>query len=78
MVAVVILVTELELLSVDIDQIDLVGRTEADIGAVAGLNVTNDRLHERALVPGRAMMHLEDDGGVAIVLYRHSAAKIVC
>ena len=78
MEAAVVLVTELERGPVDIDQFHLVGRTEADIGAFAGVDVTDDRLDKGAQVSRRAMMHFEDDGGVAIVFYCHSFAEIVC
>ena len=63
---------------VDVDQLDLVGRTEAHVGAFAGVDVTNDRLDKSAQISRRAMMHFEDNGGVAIVFYRHSFAEIVC
>ena len=48
MVTAVVLVTELDLFSIDIDQLDLVGRTKTDIGAFAGVDVTNDRLDKGA------------------------------
>src|SRR6266498_4532316 len=77
MIAVAVLVTELERFSLDLDQFHLVRRTESDIGALAGVDVANDRLDERAQIPRRAMMHFEHNGGVAIVFYGHSSAKIV-
>ena len=48
MIAVVIFVTELELFSLDIDQLDLVGGTEANVGAFAGVDVANDGLDKGA------------------------------
>ena len=78
METVIVLVAELELLRDDIDQFHFVGRTEADIGAFAGVDVADDRLDERAQISRGAMMHFEDNGGVAIVFDCHSFAEIVC
>ena len=77
MVAVPIFVTEIELLPVDVDKLDFVGRTESDIGAFAGIDVTNNRLDKRAQISRGAMMHLQNNGGVAVVFYRLSFAEIV-
>ena len=77
MVAVVVLVTELQRRAIDVDQLDLIGGTEAHIGALARVDITDDRLDERAQISRRAMLHVEDNGGVAIVLNRHSLPKIV-
>ena len=77
MVAVVVFVTKIELLSLDIDHLDFVGGTEADVGAFAGVNVTNNRLNEGAQISRRAMVDLQNNRGVAVILYRHSPAKIV-
>ena len=77
MIAAAIIVTELELFSLDLDQLHLVSGTEPDIGAFAGVDVANDGLHERAQIPRRAMVHFEHNCWVAIVFYRHSSAKIV-
>ena len=77
MIAVAILVTELELFSLDIDQLDFVGGTKADVGAFAGVDVADDRLDEGAQIPRRAMMHFKNNGGVAIVFDGHSFAEIV-
>ena len=63
---------------IDIDQFDFVGRAEADIGALPGVDVADDRLDEGAQIPRRAVMHFEDNGGVAIVFYCHSFSEIVC
>ena len=68
MVTAVVLVTEFDLFSIDIDQLDFVGRAEAHVRALAGIDVTNDGLDEGAQISRRAMMHFEDNGGVAIVL----------
>ncbi len=42
MIAVAILVRKFELFSLNIDQFDLVRGTKADVGAFAGINVTDD------------------------------------
>src|SRR3977135_1904071 len=70
-------VTELDRRAIEIDQLDFVRRTEAHIGALAGADVTNDRLDERAQISRRAMIDFENNGGVAIVFYRHSFSEIV-
>ena len=77
MIAVVIFVAEFELFSLDIDQLHFVGRAKANISAFAGVDVADDGLHEGAQISGRAMMHLEHNGGVAVVRNRHSFAEIV-
>src|SRR5213594_2187562 len=77
MIAIAVIVTELERFSLDLDQLHLVRRTKPDIGALAGVDVANDRLDEGAQIPRRAMMHFEYNGGIAIVFYGHSSAKIV-
>jgi hypothetical protein len=74
---VVVLITEVQVLSFDIDQLNLVGRTEPDVGAFAGVDVANDRLHKRTQISRRAMVHFEHDGSVAVVFNRHSFAEIV-
>jgi hypothetical protein len=74
MVPVVILVRKFELFSLDIDQLDLIGRTKADVGTFAAVNVTDDGLHECAQIPRRAMMDFKNNGGVAIVFNGHSSA----
>ena len=77
MIPVAVLVRELELFSLDVDQFDLVGGTEADIGAFAGVDVADNRLDEGAQIPRRAMMHLKHNGRIAIVFDGHSSAEIV-
>jgi hypothetical protein len=74
MVAVAILVRKLELFSLDIDQLDFVRGTKADVGAFAGVDVTDDGLHERAQIPRRAMMDFKHNGWIAIVFDGHSFA----
>src|SRR5438046_10502797 len=78
MKSVTIFVTKLEILSLDLNQLHFVGRTKTDVGALAGVNITDDRLDERAQISGRAMMNFEHNGRVAVVFNRHSFAKIVC
>ena len=78
MESVVVFVTELELLSLDVDQFHFVGRTEADIRTLARINVANDRLDKGAQIARSAMMHFKHNSGVAIVFNRHSFAEIVC
>ena len=63
---------------VDVDQLDFVGRTKPDVGAFPGVDVANDRLDKRAQIARRAMVHFENNGGVAIVFNCHSFAEIVC
>ena len=77
MIPVAILVTEFELFSLDLDQLHLVGRAKANIGALASIDVADNRLDEGAQISGRAMMDFEHNGGVAIVFYGHPPAKIV-
>jgi hypothetical protein len=77
MISVVVLVTELERRAIDVDQLHFIGRAETDVGALAGIDVANDGLDKRAQISRRAMMHVEDNGGVAIVFYRLSFAEIV-
>ena len=74
MIAVAVLVRKFELFSLDIDQLDFVGGTKADIGAFARVNVTDDSLHECAQIPRRAMMDFKHNGGIAIVFDGHSSA----
>ena len=74
MVPVAVLVGELELFSLDVDQLDLVGGTKTDIRALAGVDVTNYGLYERAQIPRRAMMHFEHHGRITIVFNGHSSA----
>ena len=78
MIAVAIFVTEFERLSLDLNQFHLVGGAEADIGALAGVDVANDCLDECAQIAGGAMMHLQHNGRIAVVFDCHSFAKIVC
>src|SRR5436190_1282902 len=59
MKSVTIFVTKLEILSLDLNQLHFVGGTKTDIGALAGVNITDDRLDERAQISGRAMMDFE-------------------
>ena len=77
MVSVAVLVTEFKLFSLDLHQLHLVSRTKANIGAFAGVDVTNDGLDECTQISGCAMMDFEHNSGVAIVFYGHSSAKIV-
>ena len=77
MIPVAVLVTELELFSLDLDQVDLVSRAEPNISAFAGVDVANNRLDEGAQISRRAMVHLEYNGSVAVVFDRHSSAKII-
>ena len=77
MVTAAVLVTKFDLLPLDIDQLDFVGRTEAHIGALAGVDIANDGLDKSAQVSRRAMMDFEHNGSVAIVFYRLSFAEIV-
>jgi hypothetical protein len=77
MIPVAVLVTEFELFSLDLNQLHLVGRAKANIGALAGIDVADNRLDEGAQISGRAMMDFEHNGGVAIVFYGHSSAEIV-
>jgi hypothetical protein len=77
MVSVVVLVTKFDLPPLDIDELNLVGRTETHVRAFASVDVPNDGLDERAQVSGRAVMHFKDDGGISIVFYRLSFAEIV-
>jgi hypothetical protein len=77
MVSVAVLVTEFELFSLDLHKLHLVSRTKANIGALAGVDVTNDGLDERSQISRRAMMDFEHNSRVAIVFYGHSSAKIV-
>jgi hypothetical protein len=74
MIAVAILVRKFELFSLDIDQLDLIGGTEADVGAFAGVDVADDGLHEGSQIPRRAMMNFKHNGGIAIVFDGHSSA----
>ena len=48
MISIAIFITELELFSLDLDELHLVGRSKADISAFAGVDVADDRLHECA------------------------------
>ena len=73
-----VLVTKLQGRAIDVDQFHLVGRTEAHVRAFPGVDVTNDRLDKGAQISRGAMMHIENNGGIAIVFYRHSFAEIVC
>ena len=77
MKSVAVFVTELEHLTVDVYQFHFVGRAKANIGALAGVDVTDDCLDKGAQISRRTVMHFEHDGGVAIVLNRHSFAEIV-
>src|SRR5437763_17113294 len=77
MVAVVVLVTELERRAIDVDQLDLVGGTEADIGALARVDVADDRMDERTQISRRAMLDIEDNGGVASGFNRPSYSEIL-
>jgi tyrosyl-tRNA synthetase len=74
MVAVVILVREFQLFSLDIDQLDFIGGTKADVSAFAGVDVADDRLHEGPQIPRRAMMNFKDNGWIAVVFDGHSFA----
>src|SRR5437868_15309521 len=77
MVTVVVFVTELKLLPLDIDHLDLVSGPKPDVRAFAGIDVTDDRLDKRPQVSGCAMMDFQHNGGVAVVLYGHSFSEIV-
>jgi predicted aldo/keto reductase-like oxidoreductase len=77
MVSVVVLVTELDRGPVDIHQLDFVGRTETHIGALAGIDVANNCLNECPQVSRGAVIDFQNNGGVAIVFYRHSFSEIV-
>ena len=78
MKSVAVFVTELEHLTVDVYQFHFVGRAKANIGALAGVDVTDDCLDECAQIAGGAMMHLQHNGRIAVVFDCHSFAKIVC
>src|SRR5439155_10946537 len=41
------------------DLFDFVGRSETHVGRFAGVDVADDRLHERAQVAGRAVLDFE-------------------
>src|SRR2546421_613028 len=63
-----------ELFSVDLDQLDFVGGTEADVRAFTRVDVTDNSLHECSQIPRRAMMDFEHNGGIAMVFDGHSSA----
>ena len=48
MISVAVFVTELELFSLDLDQLHLIRRAKANICAFTRIDVTNDRLDEGA------------------------------
>src|SRR5213075_394138 len=75
--AVPILVRKFKLFSVDLDQLDFVGGTEADVRAFTRVDVTDNSLHECSQIPRRAMMDFKHNGGIAIVFDGHSSAEIV-
>src|SRR2546423_11032037 len=77
MISVIVFVTELEGGAIDVDELDFVGGTETHVGAFPRVDVTDDRLDERAQVAGGAMMDVEDNGGIAIVFYCLPFAEIV-
>src|SRR2546430_17270004 len=78
MVSVVVLVTELDLPSLDINQLHFVGGSKTHVCAFAGVDIPNDRLNERPQISRSAMMHFEHNGSVAIVFNRHSFSELVC
>jgi hypothetical protein len=75
---VVILVTELEDRAIDIDELDLVSGTKTHVCAFAGVDISNDRLHERPQISRSTMMDFEHNGSVAVVLNCHPFSEIVC
>ena len=78
MIAVVVLVAEFERGAVNINQLDLVGGTETDIGALAGIDVANDGLDKGAQISRGTMVHFQDNGSIAVIFNCHSFSEIVC
>ena len=78
MVALVVVVAEFQRRAARLDHIHLLGRGKPDVGRLAGSDVADDALHERAEVPRRAVVHFEHDGWVPVVADRHSFSQIVC
>ena len=73
-----VLVTELHLLGHHRHGLDFFRGAEADVGGFAGADAAKRRLHKRAEVAGGAMLHVEDDTDVAVVIDRLAAAEVVC
>src|SRR4051794_15035286 len=73
----VVLVGELQGLTIDVDELDFIGRTKAHIRALAGVDVANDRLDKGAQVSRRAVLQLEHDRYVAVVPDCLSFSEIV-
>ena len=67
----------LELLAADVDEFDLVGGAEADVGGFTGADVADDGLDEGAQVARGAVHDFKDDGDVSIVANGLSFAEIV-
>jgi hypothetical protein len=71
-------VTELQLLAVHINKVNLLGRGKPDVRRFAGSNVTDNALDKCAEIAGCAVLNVENDGRIAVVTDRHAFAEVVC
>ena len=76
-VALMVLVAELERTALEVDEFDFLGRTEADIARLPGLDAADDGLDKGAEVAGGAVGDFEHNIRVGVVFDGHSFAEVV-
>lgn len=73
-----VLVAELHLAGVEGDDLDFFCGTKSDVGRFSGADAADASLDESAQVAWGAMLSVEDDGDVAIIINRHALTDVVC
>ena len=77
MVTLMVAVAEFKWLTVYVHDIHFFCGGEADISRFTGPDVADDALNKSAKVSGRAVVDVENDGGVSVVADGHSFAEII-
>ena len=75
---VTVLVAEFHLADDHRHNFNPLGRAEADVGGFAGADAADGGLHEGAQVARRPVLAVQHHRDVAVVIDRHSTAKVVC
>ena len=77
MVAGLVFEAEFDLAGHHIDDFNRLGGGEADNGAFAPFQAADGGLHKGTQVTGSAVLHIEHDADVAVVLNRHSFSHVI-
>ena len=73
-----VFVTEIHLPGIHRDDLDLFRRAEPNVGRLAGPYAPDARLHKSAKIAGSAVLCVQDNRDIAVVIDRHSFSNVVC